>query len=211
MNSALSGPQNKSGRFAEDTNPLPFPETAPRFFRHQPRGLSLYQVRYPGCLLATTFLNPHACYTPRTSVFHDAIALVISALFVCFGTTAPPPVGQGLLIHEVPRSHTTTHHSRHDSSGRMISSSQRPLPDSTQHSQQTSMPPVGFEPTISAGERPQTYALDRAATGTGSNFCCRTSYDAQSSTLFLQSSVRSTVGRIILSTQPSSHSYLPRI
>jgi len=27
------------------------------------------------------------------------------------------------------------------------------------------MPPVGFEPTISAGERPQTYALDRAAIG----------------------------------------------
>jgi hypothetical protein len=26
---------------------------------------------------------------------------------------------------------------------------------------------VEFEPTISAGERPQTYALDRAATGTG--------------------------------------------
>ena len=29
------------------------------------------------------------------------------------------------------------------------------------------MPPVKFEPTISVGERPQTYALDRAATGTG--------------------------------------------
>jgi len=29
------------------------------------------------------------------------------------------------------------------------------------------MPPVGFEPTISAGDRPQTYALDRAATGNG--------------------------------------------
>jgi len=29
------------------------------------------------------------------------------------------------------------------------------------------MPPVVFEPTISAGERPKTYALDRAATGTG--------------------------------------------
>jgi len=26
---------------------------------------------------------------------------------------------------------------------------------------------VGFEPTISAGERPKTYALDRVATGTG--------------------------------------------
>ena len=35
------------------------------------------------------------------------------------------------------------------------------------HNRKTSMPPVGFEPTISAGERPQTYALDRAATGTG--------------------------------------------
>ena len=28
------------------------------------------------------------------------------------------------------------------------------------------MPPAGFEPTISVGERPQTYALDSAATGT---------------------------------------------
>ena len=29
------------------------------------------------------------------------------------------------------------------------------------------MPWVGFEPTISAGERPKAYALDRAATGIG--------------------------------------------
>jgi hypothetical protein len=29
------------------------------------------------------------------------------------------------------------------------------------------MPLVGFEPTIEVGERPQTYALDRAAIGTG--------------------------------------------
>ena len=35
------------------------------------------------------------------------------------------------------------------------------------HNRQKSMPPVGFETTISAGERPQTYVLDRAATGTG--------------------------------------------
>jgi len=32
------------------------------------------------------------------------------------------------------------------------------------------MPSVGFEPTISAGERPQTYALDLAATGTDTNY-----------------------------------------
>jgi len=45
----------------------------------------------------------------------------------------------------------------------VISPSQRPLPDNTQ----TSMPPVGFEPTIPASERPQTYALDCAATVIG--------------------------------------------
>jgi hypothetical protein len=37
----------------------------------------------------------------------------------------------------------------------------------TTHNRQTSVPPVGFELMISAGERPQTYALDRAATGPG--------------------------------------------
>jgi len=35
------------------------------------------------------------------------------------------------------------------------------------HNRQISIPPVGLEPIISASERPQTYALDRAATGTG--------------------------------------------
>jgi hypothetical protein len=49
----------------------------------------------------------------------------------------------------------------------VITSSQRPLPDNTQHAQQTSTPLVGFETTISAGKRLQTYALDLAATGTG--------------------------------------------
>ena len=32
------------------------------------------------------------------------------------------------------------------------------------------MPPVGLEPTISAGERPQTYALDRASTETDKRY-----------------------------------------
>ena len=38
------------------------------------------------------------------------------------------------------------------------------------HNRQISMPPVGLEPTISAGEWPQTYTLDRAAIGTGINY-----------------------------------------
>ena len=33
------------------------------------------------------------------------------------------------------------------------------------HNTQTSLHPVGFEPTTPAGERPQTYALDSVVTG----------------------------------------------
>ena len=76
-----------------------------------------------------------------------------------------PPVGQGLLIHEVSRSHTTTHHRRLDSSGRVISLSHRTLTTHNIHNRQTSMPPAVFEPTIRASERSQTYALDREASG----------------------------------------------
>ena len=66
----------------------------------------------------------------------------------------------GAPIPDVSRSHTTTPHSRQDSSGRVISSSQRSLPDNTRRSQQTNIhAPVGFEPTISAGERPQAAPL----------------------------------------------------
>jgi len=65
-------------------------------------------------------------------------------LIVCLFWAQQPPVGQGLVIHEVSKSRKTTQHSRQDSSGREIISSQIPLPDNTQHSQQTSMPPVGI-------------------------------------------------------------------
>ena len=54
-----------------------------------------------------------------------------------------PSVGQGLLSHYVPRSHTQTHQTRQDSSGRVISSSQKPIPDKT-HNRQTSVPTGGI-------------------------------------------------------------------
>jgi len=50
---------------------------------------------------------------------------------------------------------------------RVISSSQKHLTTHSNHNRQTTMPSAGLEPTISAGERPQAYALDRAATGIG--------------------------------------------
>jgi hypothetical protein len=64
--------------------------------------------------------------------------------------------------------HTQKHHSRWDSSGRVTIPSQRPLPDKTQHSQETNFHEAGgLEPVILTSERPQTRVLDRAATGIG--------------------------------------------
>ena len=91
---------------------------------------------------------------------------VFVTLFVCLFLAQQPPVVHRLIIHEVSRSHTTTHHSRQDSSGRVISPSQRPLPDNTQHNRYP-RPRWDSKPPNSASEQQQTYALDRAATGTG--------------------------------------------
>ena len=61
----------------------------------------------------------------------------------------------------------TLRHTTHTSPRKGIGLSLRPLPDNTQHSQQTTMPLAGVEPTVLASEWLQTHALDRAATGTG--------------------------------------------
>ena len=110
------------------------------------------------------------CSIISTVSSHSAVFCTDTRASLCillFCGARQPPVGQGLLIREVSRSHSDTH-TRQESSGRVMSSSQRPLPDNTQHSQQRdTMPPVGFEPAISTGKRPQTYALDRAAPGIG--------------------------------------------
>jgi len=73
-----------------------------------------------------------------------------------------PNAGYGLLIREV-----LDHTRRRTAVGRTPldkwSARRRDLylTSHNTHKRQTSMPPAGFEPTISAGERPQTYALDR--------------------------------------------------
>ena len=63
-----------------------------------------------------------------------------------------PNAGHG-LIREVSRLHTLTHHSRWDSSGRVISPSQRSLPDNTQHSKQTDIHVRGGIRTLNLGRR----------------------------------------------------------
>ena len=73
--------------------------------------------------------------------------MCVLCVVVCFpGVTThcgcifhSPVAGFSLLEFEVSWSHTTTRHSRWDSSGRVINPSQRPLPDNTQHLQQTNI------------------------------------------------------------------------
>jgi len=69
-----------------------------------------------------------------------------------------------LLLHLITLNDIHTHaRPRYDSSGRVISPTQRDLPDNTEYTrtQETHIhAPAGFEGTIPASERPQTYALD---------------------------------------------------
>ena len=80
-------------------------------------------------------------------------------------------VGQSLPIIGAS-DHTQAHHNRQDSSDLP---QQRPLPDNKHniHKRQTPMFPVGFEPTISASEQPQTHVFDRARSGIGFLVNCK--------------------------------------
>ena len=95
-----------------------------------------------------------------------SIKRVILLFFFCGAATRRgswPPHSWGFLDHTQWR--TTVGRTPLDE----LSAHHRDLYLTT-HNRQTSMPRVGFEPTISAGERPQTYTLDHAATETGMSY-----------------------------------------
>ena len=58
---------------------------------------------------------------------------------IFFPVALRPNAGQGHVILDIFRSHTTKHLSRYDFSGRVISSSQRPLPDNLRLSKQANV------------------------------------------------------------------------
>jgi len=88
--------------------------------------------------------------------------------YIFFSMTQQPLVGHGLLIIESARSHSDT-----PQSVGLLWTSDQPVAETSYlithntHKRQAPMFPVGFEPASPASERPQTHALDRAATGTG--------------------------------------------
>jgi len=94
------------------------------------RGIERSVLRYEKCLtFSVDYVQMYWKNNVQLNFNHSDFFFGVVAL--------RPNMGYGLLTREVSRSHTTTYHSRWDSSGRLISSSQRPLPDNTQHSQQT--------------------------------------------------------------------------
>jgi hypothetical protein len=85
----------------------------------------------------------HDAQIPTLEKFiYDLILFVVYFLGVtthCGCIFRSPVAGFSLLVFEFSWSHTTTRHSRYDSSGLVINPSLRPIPDNTQHSQQTNI------------------------------------------------------------------------
>jgi hypothetical protein len=79
---------------------------------------------------------------------------------VCLLLARQPPVGQGPLFHEVPRSHKRrTTDGRNPLDEWSLRRRDLYLTTHNSHNRQTSKPLVGFEPTTPAGKRPQTYSM----------------------------------------------------
>jgi hypothetical protein len=81
-----------------------------------------------------------------------------------------PYMGLGLLVSSRFHGHTHLRHTTLDRTPLDEGPARRRdlyLTTHNTHNRQTSMPPVGLEPTILVSERSQTHALDRTATGIG--------------------------------------------
>ena len=111
--------------------------------------------------------SPHL-RTKSLSVYHTLFFVYFSFRFSWLDS----PCGRG--VYPCWRLAITLRHTALGrASGRVIGPLQKPLPDNTQHSQQTDFyVRERFEPAILTNERPQTHALDRSAT----RICCLNIY-----------------------------------
>ena len=110
-------------------------------------------------------IEPNLGHPKHEVDIHSTTAFVMNIFFN--GSTAPlgPRPPHFTTLHDHTLRHTTLGRTPLDE----WSARRRNLYLTTHntHKRQTSMPPAGFEPTILVSERPQTQALDRAATGIG--------------------------------------------
>jgi hypothetical protein len=100
-------------------------------------------------------------------IIYNVTTIKLHNYEVYFSVAQQPLVGQGLLTVEASQSHSV----RHTTFGRipldewLARRRELYLTTHNTHKCQTSMSPAEFDLAILAIERPQTHALDRAATG----------------------------------------------
>ena len=120
------------------------------------------------CFLHTLSILQHV--SAHHKCHHQGVSVAIIkmfSIFFLFGATAPQWVRTSSFtrfINHTQRRTTVCRTPLDEWSAR-----RRDLYLTTHniHNREIFMPLLGFEPTIPAGERPQTYALYRAVTGTG--------------------------------------------
>ena len=97
--------------------------------------------------------------------------LCFNIVFCLFCATAPSGPGPPHLRDSQITHNDTPRSVRHLWTSDQLVCRDLHLTTQNTHDRQTSMAPLGFEPTISAGELPQIYALDHVTTGTGLQHC----------------------------------------
>jgi hypothetical protein len=141
------------------------------------------KISFPGIILSqgTSFSNvgPNGCYlqlypgcnTAEVKLLVLNLRLIIHT-FVCFWHNPTPPPNPPKWARASSFTRFLDHTQRRTTVGKTPldkwSARRRDLYRTRHntHNRGNSMPLVGFELKISAGERPQIYTLDRSATGT---------------------------------------------
>jgi hypothetical protein len=123
----------------------------------------------PRSHLLLTYVYPNKCNT-HLHLFLTAINLFVFFFFV-WPLLPTHCKCRGHLFHLMTLS--DTHHTRYDSSGRVISPTQRPVSDNTQHSQETH-PYPRRDSNLQSSKRASTdrRAFDRAAAWLGTIIIC---------------------------------------
>jgi hypothetical protein len=80
----------------------------------------------------TLVFTIHICCISIVRYLYLYLKIFSAYYYYYFLWLCSPAWAMASSFHEVSWSHTTTRHSQYDSSGRVISPSQRPLPDNTQ-------------------------------------------------------------------------------
>jgi hypothetical protein len=131
--------------------------------------ITIYGPKKTKCIWIAWYmiLNKPSFVKLRSNIWGSLLLIKTHICFVCFGRDSPKWVMASSFTRFLDRTQRRTTIGRTPLDEWSARRRDLYLTRHNTHNRQISMPPAGFEPTVSAGERPQTYALDRAATGTG--------------------------------------------